>query len=167
MNAAHVDVVENNTLHHDPVHNELPSEGNCNETAPDAHGTTSSILIKRPNSTTRRRHTLTVGQLKTALFLEASIVHHHQGGNDAKCIFDNYWNNIGKYLCFSRRCHLRIRSDQTSLSSSSSLVGFEAMLQNFLKTRRMKRLHNKLVLGKHLYIFIALIFLFICQPIIY
>jgi hypothetical protein len=170
------DVVEsNNILHHDVVHNEMNLHNKPSSTSQDlidnidVSSTNSSIVLNKQSSDTsshsntttqRRNNTLTtVGQLKMALLFEASIVHQGSGGNNNdghKCIFNKYWNTMVEYLCTtssssSRRRHhhhLHIQSDPTSATAAA--VDFETMLHNFLITRKMKRLHNKLILGKTL-----------------
>ncbi len=72
--------------------------------------------------------TPSVDQLKMALFLEASRV--HTGSGRPERIFANYWDALEK--CVS----------SPGVSSNPSLT-----LESFLKTRKMKRLHNKLVLA--------------------
>jgi hypothetical protein len=100
-----------------------------------------SMSIVYPE-TTRERVAHSVGQLKMALFLEASKVHRGKG---AEHIFAKYWETLGEYITFgSNKGFIRVRSDL----SSSSCAGIEAILRSFLKTRKIKRLHNKLILGK-------------------
>ena len=72
--------------------------------------------------------TPSVDQLKMALFLEASRV--HTGSGPPERIFANYWDALEKFI------------SSPGVSSNPSLT-----LERFLKTRKMKRLHNKLVLA--------------------
>jgi len=78
----------------------------------------------------------TVSQLKMALFMEASRVH---AGNKPERIFANYWDALEKYIAPSRHSSSAPRSDPS--------FKFNATLGLFLKTRKMKRLHNKLILA--------------------
>ena len=122
---------------------QIPVERDClftsiNETSIDS-AVSMSILYPE---TTRTREAHSVGQLKMALFLEASKVYR---GKRADHIFAKYWQTVGEYITFgSNKGFIRVRSDL----SSSSCAGIEYILRSFLKTRKMKRLHNKLILGK-------------------
>ena len=71
-----------------------------------------------------------------ALFMEASRVH---AGNKPERIFANYWDALEKYIAPPRHSSSAPRSDPS--------FKFNATLQLFLKTRKMKRLHNKLILA--------------------
>ena len=77
-----------------------------------------------------------VSQLKMALFLEASRVH-------ARCkperMFANYWDALEKYIAPNNRFSSAVRSDPS--------FKFNTTLEFFLKTRKMKRLHNGLILA--------------------
>ena len=91
-----------------------------------------SMQIQYPERTTTRKNPLNADQLKKALYLEASKAHR---GNGAERMFSNYWETLEKYIT-----RQRVRS--------GSGGGVEASLKHFLITRKMKRIHNKLVLGK-------------------
>mmetsp|Transcript_21056 Transcript_21056/g.45649 ORF Transcript_21056/g.45649 Transcript_21056/m.45649 type:complete len:1184 (+) Transcript_21056:404-3955(+) len=101
---------------------------------------TVSMSIQYPK-TTQTRQAPSVGQLKMALYLEASKAHR---GNGAERIFANYWETLEKYISLGTHdgAIQRVRSDL-----SASCAGIEATLRGFLKTRKMKRLHNKLILA--------------------
>jgi hypothetical protein len=91
--------------------------------------------------TTRARETHSVGKIKMALFLEASNVHR---GNGAERMFSKYWETIGEYITLgSKKVPTRVMP-----GLRSSRAGIESILRSFLRTRKMKRLHNKLILGK-------------------
>jgi hypothetical protein len=105
---------------------------------------TDNKILKPRRSTDRPRirKAPSVSQLKMALFLEASKA--HSCGNDAVRIFANYWDTLGKYLSFDPHGSLkRVRPE------FRSRAGIESILSGFLKTRRMKILHNKLILCKY------------------
>ena len=127
---------------HQPT-TQIPVERDClftsiNEKSIDS-GVSMSILYPE---TTPTKEAHSVGQLKMALFLEASKVHR---GKRAEHIFAKYWQTLGEYITIGlNKGFIRVRSDL----SSSSCAGIEAILRSFLKTRKMKRLHNKLILGK-------------------
>lgn len=127
---------------HQPT-TQIPVERDClftsiNEKSIDS-GVSMSILYPE---TTPTREAHSVGQLKMALFLEASKVHR---GKRAEHIFAKYWQTLGEYITIGlNKGFIRVRSDL----SSSSCAGIEAILRSFLKTGKMKRLHNKLILGK-------------------
>jgi hypothetical protein len=89
----------------------------------------------------RVRKAPSVSQLKMALFLEASKAHCF--GNDAARVFANYWDTLGKYL--SSDPHGSMKRGGPDLRSRT---GIEPILNGFLKTRKMKLLHNKLLLCK-------------------
>ena len=78
--------------------------------------------------------TLNTNHLKMALFLEASQVH---AGNKPERAFANYWDTLAKFIA--------LRSHSSTLSDPSYI--FNTTLDSFLKTRKMKRLHNKLILA--------------------
>ncbi|KAL3816484.1 hypothetical protein ACHAXA_005840 [Cyclostephanos tholiformis] len=125
---------------HQPI-SQTPVEIDCPASSSDKLNpeSTVSMLIHYPE-TSQARETHSVGQLKMALFLEASNVHR---GNCAERMFSEYWETIGEYITLgSRKGPARLMSDQRA-----SRTGIESTLRSFLRTRKMKRLHNKLVLA--------------------
>lgn len=104
-----------------------------------------SMLIQYPK-TTWTREAPSVSQLKMALFLETSKAHR---GNGPERIFSEYWESLGEYITLGSNKGLKV----VRSGLNSSCAGIEAILQSFLKTRKMKRLHNKLVLGKPRFLF--------------
>jgi hypothetical protein len=102
-----------------------------------------NILTPRGSTDRPRiRKAPSVSQLKMALFLEASKA--HSCGNDAIRIFANYWDTLGKYLAFDPHGSMkRVRPE------FRSRAGIESILSGFLTTKRMKILHNKLILCKY------------------
>jgi len=108
----------------------------ANELRP-ARAVSSTIRYHKPK---RSGQAPGVGQLKMALFLEASNAHR---GNGAEKMFSIYCEALEKYIIMgSHGVAKHMRSD-----CSASFAGIEATLMIFLKTRKMKRLHNKLVLA--------------------
>jgi hypothetical protein len=121
---------------------QIPVEMDCLFTSINQQSIDSAVpmSILYPE-TTQAREAHSVSQFKMALFLEASKVHRGQG---AEHMFAKYWETLGEYITFgSNTCLMRVR-----LVLSSSRAGIETILRSFLKTKKMKRLHNKLILGK-------------------
>lgn len=88
-----------------------------------------------------KRRTISVDQLKMALFLESSRTHYGLG---AQRIFSDYLEALEKFITLgSQERPISERSN----SAVSPCRGIEATLKKFLKTGKMKRLHNKLILG--------------------
>ena len=100
--------------------------------------TLSMDIPKSTETNTALKKQPSLGQLKMALSLEASKVHHDKG---AEQMFVNYWEKLEKYISLGPK-------NGIARSDSSDTVDIEATLRDFLITRKMKRLHNKLVLGK-------------------
>eukprot|EP00984_Skeletonema_dohrnii_P008240 scaffold3025_cov112-Skeletonema_dohrnii-CCMP3373.AAC.1 len=100
---------------------------------PELLSTSSNNFETTPNTAKKAP---TVSQLKMALFMEASRVH---AGNKPERIFANYWDALEKYIAPPRHSSSAPRSDPS--------FKFNATLELFLKTRKMKRLHNKLILA--------------------
>lgn len=109
----------------------------------NGEATNRQVLIQTQTTTrTRIRKAPSVSKLKMALFLEASKAHSENG---AERIFANYWETLGQYLTLESHGALkRVRPDLRSRA------GIESILSGFLKTRKMKLLHNKLILCKFL-----------------
>jgi len=97
----------------------------------------------------RVRKAHSVSQLKMALFLEASKAHCF--GNNAVRMFANYWDTLGKYLTSGP--HGSLKRGGPDLRSRT---GIESILSGFLKTRKMKLIHNKLILCKFVLLSIQL-----------
>ena len=119
------------------VQSEEQPAGDTTNNEQSAEESTLSLSISYPQSP-QNSPAPSIGQLKMALFLEATKVHRGQG---VERIFATYWESLERYITLNSHGG-RIRSDL------SSCVGVEGALSGFLKTRKMKRLHNKLVLGK-------------------
>jgi hypothetical protein len=76
-----------------------------------------------------------VSQLKMALFLESTRLSRGVG---AASDFANYWECLERYIT--------LNSHASEMNRSRHDI--DATLHSFLKTRKLKRLHNKLVLGE-------------------
>ncbi|KAL3800902.1 hypothetical protein ACHAW5_009912 [Stephanodiscus triporus] len=98
-----------------------------------------SMPIQYPK-TAWTKETPSVRQLKMALFLETSKAHRD---NRPERIFSEYWESLGEYITLGSNKGLKV----VRSGLNSSCAGIEAILRSFLKTRKMKRLHNKLVLA--------------------
>lgn len=99
----------------------------------EPEGSLPGVAFKFPTATDKKQMP-SLGQLKMALFLEASKVHR---GTSAERRFANYWETLERYIT------LGSHGQVSSVSKVHSTC-----LDRFLKTHKMKRLHNKLVLGK-------------------
>ncbi|KAL9180819.1 hypothetical protein ACHAXT_011272 [Thalassiosira profunda] len=95
-----------------------------------------SLSIQYPTPTSRARPPPTAGQLKLALYLEASKAHRGRGPERR---FAQYWEALERYIAMG--------SGRTRSGARASLESVEATLAGFLTTRKMKRLHNGLVLA--------------------
>jgi len=141
----------NDQISNDAMHMETKkSERSQTVDSPNIASTATAPSIDVPKSTetnTAMKKQPSLGQLKMALSLEASKVHHDKGAGQ---MFVNYWETLEKYISLGPK-------NGIARSDSSDTVDIEATLRDFLITRKMKRLHNKLVLGKFspLYIFSA------------
>jgi len=142
----------NDQISNDAMHKET-EKSECNQPvdSPKIASTATAPSMDMPKSTetnTALKKQPSLGQLKMALSLEASKVHHDKG---AEQMFVNYWETLEKYISLGPK-------NGIARSDSSDTVDIEATLRDFLITRRMKRLHNKLVLGKFspLHIFSAI-----------
>eukprot|EP00804_Cyclotella_cryptica_P017265 CCRYP_016834-RA/>CCRYP_016834-RA protein AED:0.01 eAED:0.01 QI:617/1/1/1/0.5/0.66/3/536/1016 len=80
------------------------------------------------------KQTPSVSQLKTALFLESRRVHRDVG---AERDFANYWKTLQRYITLNPHAS----------EMNTSRHGIDSTLTLFLKTKKLKRLHNKLVLA--------------------
>jgi len=132
----------NDQISNDAMHKET-EKSECNQPvdSPKIASTATAPSMDMPKSTetnTALKKQPSLGQLKMALSLEASKVHHDKG---AEQMFVNYWETLEKYISLGPK-------NGIARSDSSDTVDIEATLRDFLITRRMKRLHNKLVLGK-------------------
>eukprot|EP00985_Skeletonema_marinoi_P006409 scaffold2771_cov198-Skeletonema_marinoi.AAC.7 len=117
-----------------PIHHQVSvSTAAESPPSPELLSTSSKNFETTPNTAKKAP---TVSQLKMALFMEASRVH---AGNKPERIFANYWDALEKYIAPPRHSSSAPRSDPS--------FKFNATLQLFLKTRKMKRLHNKLILA--------------------
>ncbi|KAK1741523.1 hypothetical protein QTG54_008001 [Skeletonema marinoi] len=117
-----------------PIHHQVSVSTTAESPpSPELLSTSSNNFETTPNTAKKAP---TVSQLKMALFMEASRVH---AGNKPERIFANYWDALEKYIAPPRHSSSAPRSDPS--------FKFNATLQLFLKTRKMKRLHNKLILA--------------------
>jgi len=83
-----------------------------------------------------------VNETKLKIMLEASKV--HQGiGSDR--IFANYWDSLGRYLSVGTWETESIHSHRSC--TDSDLNGIELVLNSFLCTLKLRKLHNQLILG--------------------
>jgi hypothetical protein len=83
------------------------------------------------------KQSLSVTQLKMALFLESSRVDRGTGASSERA-FANYWESLERFITLT--------SHLTSPNRSSFQI--DETLNSFLTTKKLKRLHNKLILGK-------------------
>jgi hypothetical protein len=98
---------------------------------------TEGVTFEFPQLKHSRKQTPSINQLKMALFLESSRVHRDTDGNRA---FAKYWESISRFITLA--------SHATGLSRSS--VGIDDTFTSFLTTKKLKILHNKLILGESL-----------------
>lgn len=129
---------------HDNIDNETPGDKVPCETGTSRESTPADTECRRLGGIHGRVNDIhkapSVSQLKIALFLEASKAHCF--GNCAVRKFANYWDTLGKYLSLDPQGVMkRVRPDLRSRA------GIDSILSDFLKTRRMKLLHNKLILS--------------------
>jgi len=82
-----------------------------------------------------RQEEISLDKKKLKLYLEAMKVHGNQGG-DRK--FSNYWEALGRYLSTGDN----VRSD-----SDEGTQGVDAILNAFLKTKKLRKLHNIYVMA--------------------
>ncbi len=143
---------------HDNVGNETPGNKVPCETSISRESTPADTECRRLGGIHGRVKDIhkapSVSQLKIALFLEASKAHCF--GNCPVREFAKYWDTLGKYLSLDPHGVMkRVRPDLRSRA------GIDSILNDFLKTRRMKLLHNKLILCKF---GVALLCNFCCCP---
>ena len=124
-----------------PMDVDMSSSSQIDDTASNEQISKSTLSMDIPkssetNTTLKRQPCL--GQLKMALSLEASKVHRDKG---AEQMFVNYWENLETYISLGPK-------NGIARSDSSMTADIEDILKGVLITRKMKRLHNKLVLGK-------------------
>jgi hypothetical protein len=96
---------------------------------------TEGVTFEFPQLKHSKKQTPSINQLKMALFLESSRVHRDTDGNRA---FAKYWESISRFITLA--------SHATGLSRSS--VGIDDTFTSFLTTKKLKILHNKLILGE-------------------
>lgn len=95
------------------------------------------------NSTTQnmsRDHSENTEDIKLALYLEGTKIHRGKG---AERLFSDYWDALGRYISVEVGRHIR-RSRCGDTYSNASL---EPLLKTYLKTRKLRKLHNKLILS--------------------
>ena len=140
-------VVTDEAVGHQPII-QTPTDADSLASSNNKQSPESEVLmaIHFPE-TARARETHSVGKIKMALFLEASSVHR---GNGVERMFSKYWETLGEYITldFLTKAPTRVMS-----GTRSSRAGIDSTLRSFLRTRKMKRLHNKLVLGKPTVVF--------------
>jgi len=122
-------------------HCELPTTTSSNnnnnfESSSNTAKKKKSILLPPPS----------VSQLKMALFLEASRVHE---GCKPERMFVNYWDAIENFIANHHPTSSPHHCGGGATTNTRSDPSFQlnATLELFLKTRKMKRLHNKLILA--------------------
>jgi hypothetical protein len=76
---------------------------------------------------------LTIQQIRVRLFQACLSCHKGKG---ASRMFANYWDTISKYVCHDIAAGI------------SSLADASVVLDSFLVTKQMRKLHNMLILGK-------------------
>ena len=105
-----------------------------------------NLQIKENRTQTRQRQRpqISLGHFKMALYLEASKVHC---GHGVERMFANYWDTLEKYIASFPAAKGRImRRERSDVRVGTPSI--ESTSRSFLLTRKMKRLHNKIVLGK-------------------
>jgi len=80
--------------------------------------------------------------IKMELYLEAMKVHRGKG---SERLFANYWDALARYVSATRDENGHRRQPRSCTDGPCN--GIEDVLNRFLKTKGMRRLHNKLVLG--------------------
>jgi hypothetical protein len=93
------------------------------------------VEFEFPHLEQSKKHTPSINQLKMALFLESSRVHRGKDGDRA---FAKYWESTSRFITLS--------SHATGVGRSS--VGIDDTFISFLTTKKLKILHNKLILGE-------------------
>ena len=92
-------------------------------------------------------------QIKTKLYLEFSNVHRRKG---PERLFSIYWEKMGRYLSYS------FTPKPSFWSTDRSTDGYEGGMENFFKkflsTRSLRKIHNKLMLGKICQYFLLYLF---------
>jgi hypothetical protein len=91
-----------------------------------------------------------VDSIKVAIHAETSNVHRGKGANR---IFSEYLERLGMYLSSTSSSRARPRASSnystkfsTSVNHDSSI---EAFFINFLKSKKLRNLHNKLIMGEY------------------
>lgn len=122
----------------------------------NAFGTTDGVVSMTPTFHRQKRTVLPNGEfdlvdsIKVAIHAEASKVHRGKGANR---IFTEYLERLGMYLSstsssrarphFSSNCSTKF---STNVDHDSSI---EAFFINFLKSKKLRNMHNKLIMGKY------------------
>lgn len=91
-----------------------------------------------------------VDSIKVAIHAEASQVHRGKGANK---LFSEYLERLAVYLSSPTSFRSRRRSASTNCSANISASvdrcsSIESFFNNFLKTKRLRHMHNKLIMGK-------------------
>jgi hypothetical protein len=82
-----------------------------------------------------------VGELKVILLLEASKVHYGKGGDR---LFADYWDSMCRYLSTGTYPNTSMQTYRNC--DDRDLNGIEVVLKSFLSTKRLRILHNQLIL---------------------
>eukprot|EP00978_Attheya_sp_CCMP212_P020715 scaffold59613_cov59-Attheya_sp.AAC.2 len=83
-----------------------------------------------------------VSQIKTRLFLAASKVN---GGRGAEKRFIAYWDALGQYICYGT--HGKRLGNVNNCRMGGSAFYIEKTLKSFLVTKKLRQLHNKLIIA--------------------
>uniref|UniRef100_A0A7S2UQS4 Uncharacterized protein n=1 Tax=Attheya septentrionalis TaxID=420275 RepID=A0A7S2UQS4_9STRA len=83
-----------------------------------------------------------VSQIKTRIFLAASKVN---GGRGAEKRFIAYWDALGQYICYGT--HGKRLDNVNICRMGGSAFYIEKTLKSFLVTKKLRQLHNKLILA--------------------
>jgi hypothetical protein len=91
-----------------------------------------------------------VDSMKLAIHAEASQVHRGKGANK---LFSEYLERLAVYLSNPTSFRSRRRTPLTNCSANISAnvdrgSSIESFFNNFLKTKRLRHMHNELILGK-------------------
>ena len=93
-----------------------------------------------------------ISSLKVNIYAEASRVHHGKG---VPRLFSEYLERMEHFLTSSsnfNRCCCRTASTKAGLSAldDGNSESIESFFKMFLKTKKMRQIHNQLIMGKYI-----------------